>query len=198
MKFADHRNHTARRASRAGTIAALSLALLATALAAPVAAQTCRDNIDSTAPDSRYDIDSANGTVYDSATRLTWMRCLVGKSGNSCSGTATTMNWGTALKYARDLNAGGGFAGKTDWRLPNAKELGSLVERSCFSPAVNIDAFPGMPSIYYLWSSTQNHFITGDAGINTAWTLHLHDGNDYRKPKSNVYPHVLLLVRDDS
>jgi len=165
-------------------------------MTAPAAAQTCRPTIESTAPDSRYDINGSEGTVYDNVTGLTWMRCVVGKTGRGCSGVATTMNWQTALQYTRDLNAGGGYAGETNWRVPNTKELGSLIERRCFSPAVNANVFPGMPSNFYLWSSTQNHFDTGTAGLSYAWSMHLYDGNDYRKPKINAYPYILMLVRD--
>ena len=35
------------------------------------------------------------------------------------------------------LNAGGGFAGHTDWRIPNIKELQSIVDYEIANPSVN-------------------------------------------------------------
>lgn len=175
----------------------LTLGLLAALpLATPQAASSCNSSIERTAPDSRYTIDSANGTVFDKDTGLTWMRCLLGKapSGNSCTGSATGLSWKGALQKAATINAGGGYAGKTDWRLPNAKELGSLLERRCTSPAVNENVFPNMPSSDLVWSSTPNHFSTKQANSTYAWSMHLFDGNDYRKPKDN--PYRVLLVSD--
>lgn len=58
--------------------------------------------------------DNGEGTVTDAATGLTWMKADSGKA----------MLWEEALKYAEDLE----FAGQDDWRLPNAKELQSLVD----------------------------------------------------------------------
>ena len=59
-------------------------------------------------------IDNGDGTITDRATGLMWMK---GDSG-------ATMNWGQALAYAEGLE----YAGYDDWRLPNAKELQSIVD----------------------------------------------------------------------
>ena len=58
--------------------------------------------------------DNGNGTVTDHATGLTWMKADSGKG----------MNWADALAYAESLE----LAGHADWRLPNAKELQSIVD----------------------------------------------------------------------
>lgn len=58
--------------------------------------------------------DNGDGTVTDSATGLTWQRL----------DSANGMNWAEALAYADRLE----LAGKTDWRLPDAKELQSIVD----------------------------------------------------------------------
>jgi hypothetical protein len=55
-------------------------------------------------------------TVTDQATGLTWMRDDSGQA----------MDWPDALQYCQQL----ALAGYTDWRLPNAKELHSLVDYS--------------------------------------------------------------------
>jgi arylsulfatase A-like enzyme len=57
--------------------------------------------------------DNGNDTITDEATGLTWMKADSGKG----------MDWPTALEYAEGLE----FAGHSDWRLPNAKELQSII-----------------------------------------------------------------------
>jgi len=59
-------------------------------------------------------IDNGNGTITDSATRLMWQQSDSGKG----------VNWEEALKYAESLELGG----YDDWRLPNSKELQSIVD----------------------------------------------------------------------
>ncbi|MCF7848371.1 MAG: DUF1566 domain-containing protein [Kiritimatiellales bacterium] len=58
--------------------------------------------------------DNGDETVTDKATGLTWMQADSGKG----------MDWPTALEYAEDME----FAGHSDWRLPNAKELQSIID----------------------------------------------------------------------
>ncbi len=59
-------------------------------------------------------VDNGDGTVTDRATGLTWMQADGGKG----------MDWEEALAYAEGME----FAGLDDWRLPNAKELQSIVD----------------------------------------------------------------------
>jgi len=57
---------------------------------------------------------NGNGTISDKATGLMWKQDDSGKS----------MNWQDALSYAENKE----FAGFTDWRLPDTKELESIVD----------------------------------------------------------------------
>ncbi len=59
-------------------------------------------------------VDNHNGTIFDNATKLTWMK----------SDSKKGMNWENAIFYCENLN----YAGKTNWKLPNAKELQSIVD----------------------------------------------------------------------
>lgn len=58
--------------------------------------------------------ENKDGTVTDAATGLTWMKADSGKG----------MDWPHALEYAEDLK----LAGHDDWRLPDAKELQSIID----------------------------------------------------------------------
>ncbi len=116
-------------------------------------AQTCQDAVVATAPDVRY-LDNADGTVTDLYPGLMWKRCSEGQIGSDCStGTATTYTWQEALQHVETLNASAGYAGFTDWRLPNIKELASLVEEKCALPAINETLFPATQSLAY-WSAS--------------------------------------------
>jgi hypothetical protein len=97
-------------------------------------------------------IDNKNGTIMDSATGLMWQQ--------SDSGRGVT--WEEALKYAESLELGG----YNDWRLPNSKELQSIVDYSrsvqtTGSGAINsvfriteIQDPVGSKQYPYFWTST--------------------------------------------
>ena len=61
--------------------------------------------------------DNGNGTITDRATGLMWPKADSGKG----------MNWEAALAWVQQRNAEK-YLGHSDWRLPNAKELQSLVD----------------------------------------------------------------------
>ena len=73
--------------------------------------------------------------------------------------------WANALTYTEDVTV----CGFVDWRLPNSKELFSLVDRSQSNPALPVDnLFVNVQSLagYTYWSSTTNAEIPTEA-----WTL---------------------------
>ena len=103
-------------------------------------------------PTSDFTVNG-NGTVTHAKTGLVWKQCAEGLSGVACaSGAAAQMTWAGALKAANIANAAQ-FAGYTDWRLPNRKELESIVEFCGFDPAINQTVFPATPASM-LWSAT--------------------------------------------
>lgn len=122
-------------------IATLLLMLSSTNYAA------CNSSIIRTAPDSRYELLNSNTEVKDKKTGLIWQRCSLGQTWNttSCISNAVTYHWVDALQAAK--NIGGG------WRVPNIKELDSLIEQACYSPSINEVIFPNTQSGSY-WSSS--------------------------------------------
>jgi hypothetical protein len=85
--------------------------------------------------------------------------------------TGLTVNWQQALDHVNCLNQNS-FLGKTDWRLPNRKELRSLVDYSQGSPALPAgQPFTNILADNY-WSST-----TDAADTVRAWTVRMLDGN---------------------
>ncbi len=127
------------------------LGLLLTLITANVpAAQTCKyESIRATAPASRF-TDNGDGTVTDKAHGLQWKRCAEGQiwSGGTCTGTTTGHTWQQALQLADTAS----FADHDDWRLPNTKELSSIVERACYDPAIDLAVFSDHGGSF--WSSS--------------------------------------------
>ncbi len=111
--------------------------------------QSCNPNMIADAPDSRYTLN-ANGTAVDKKTGLTWMRCMLGQTWrhSTCEGYAQGYSWQSALQAAKSTV----FAGLNDWRLPNVKELQSLIENRCSDPRINRTVFPATDG--FLWSSS--------------------------------------------
>jgi hypothetical protein len=85
--------------------------------------------------------DNGDGTITDNVTTLMWQK----------QDNATGYTWANALTYCKNLSLGGYAVGS--WRLPNVKELKSIVDFTKYAPAINGTYFPGTKSSYY-WSST--------------------------------------------
>ena len=131
-------------------------------------AQTCVAGIQASNPTSVYVVDSATGTVFDTRTGLMWDRCALGQSGVSCaSGTASTFTWKEALNAAPAL---GTYKGYSDWRLPNVKELRSLVEECRVNPSINEFTFPNTPASFF-WSGSPSA-----GGATDAWYVYFYGG----------------------
>jgi Protein of unknown function (DUF1566) len=67
--------------------------------------------------------NNGDGTISDESTGLMWMQVDSGDFGAGPYGDGS-LNWEEALGWAEDLD----FAGHNDWRLPDAKELQSIVD----------------------------------------------------------------------
>jgi hypothetical protein len=109
------------------------------------------------APAKERFIPSADGTeVTDTLTGLIWQRCAEGMTWNSaaqtCDGDELGFYWLEALDYAKAHRAGG-------WRLPNIKELRSLVDYETPAPAIDHVAFPNTHGYIGYYSSTTSDLI---------------------------------------
>jgi hypothetical protein len=108
-----------------------------------------------------------NGTITDQATGLMWAQDDSGQG----------LNWEDALAYVAQMNAEN-YLGYSDWRLPNAKELQSLVDYSrspdttgsaALDPLFNATALTneaGQTDYPFYWSSTTH--VRADGSGTTA------------------------------
>jgi hypothetical protein len=94
-------------------------------------------------------VDNGDGTITDNATGLMWMRADSGEG----------MDWETALAYAQTQNEAN-YLGYSDWRLPNVKELQSIVDYN-YAPDAQDAAYDG-PALDPLFSVSE---ITNEAGV---------------------------------
>ncbi len=108
--------------------------------------------------------------VTDNLTGLMWA-----KSANLPNETKT---WQQALDYANNLS----LCGYTDWRLPNRKELLSLIDFSKYNPALSEGhPFTNVRSDIY-WSSN-----THANNTSVAWDVYMSSGIMYVSNKSDNY-----------
>jgi hypothetical protein len=117
-----------------------------------------------------------------------WKRCVEGLSGADCSsGTEIMHNWQQALQLAD----GHSFGGYSDWRLPNIKELASIVQLSCYDPAINLNVFPNDPDSYlypFVWSGSPY-----GGSSSSAWSVGFNDGDE--QPRLRSGSNRVRLVR---
>ena len=106
---------------------------------------------------SHADFTRENGVVTDSKTNLEWQ--------DNYSNQPNTLNdikrttWSEAINYCEELNLNG-----HGWRLPNVKELKSLVRRQ--EPAIHhIFRHYNRLTIASFWSSTTNTNNSDEAWI---------------------------------
>ena len=129
-------------------------------------------------PSPRF-TDHGDGTVTDHLTGLMWT-----KDANLPGGTKM---WEEALEYAASLNNGSGTYGYTDWRLPNIKELESIVDAERINPALpQGHPFNNVQNNSWYWSATTN-----DDMKTAAWILYLLTGqvdNQYKNTSHYVWP----------
>jgi len=127
-----------------------------------------------------YYTDHGDGTVTDNVTGLMWP-----KDGNGLgcwNGQTTT--WTEAIDYCESLD----FAGYTDWRLPNIRELASLINYGRVGPAIDTTVFINTDSGAYYWTSTPCDTSS------SAWSMQFYDGGSYPLNKT-FYSIYLRAVR---
>ena len=117
--------------------------------------------------------DNGDGTVTDNVTGLVWQK----------TDDNTTRNWDDAWTYCQALSLGG----ETDWHLPGANELMSIVYYGTINPAIDSFAFSGTNATLY-WSATTYASSSG-----SAWGVNFYSGGVDGHSKSD--PHYVRCVR---
>ncbi len=108
--------------------------------------------------------------VIDETTGLQWQDDTIVAS--------TERTWTEAIDYCENTLKLGSH---DDWRLPNKKELLSIVDRSRYDPAIDDTIFANISSDYY-WSSTTYASYSG-----YVWYVDFDDGYSGYTYKTNSY-----------
>jgi hypothetical protein len=135
---------------------------------------------------ARFVPNTVGDEVADTYTGLIWRRCAEGQSwdGTHCTGGYTTFTWDAALAHAQSEASRTSLA----WRVPNVKELKSLVNPAASNPA-SYPIFPETPSDLF-WASTP---IAGDASY--AWIVYFGNGYVDNHYGYRSYDYAVRLVR---
>ena len=113
--------------------------------------------------------------VVDRNTGLMWQQKIPVKK----------FSWESAVSYCNDLS----YAEYSDWRLPNPKELLTIVDNSKNDPAIDETYFPDTPDSHF-WSSSVYVAASGNA-----WGLDIRGKFEFFE-KSGT--HYVRCVRGDS
>jgi len=135
--------------------------------------------VEASTPTARFNF--TNELVRDLVTGLTWTRCPLGYSFDpsitGCvekSGATRILGWKDAIAKSVDPagDGTGSYLGKTSWRVPNIKELASIIEHGCLSPSVNKIVFPNTPVGAY-WTNSP---ISAEGDSLAAWVVDFGNG----------------------
>lgn len=148
------------------------------------AEQNCqKDKIAATTPTNRF-IDKNDGTVLDKQTGLIWRKYPEGISDSSPDTGTVKFSWKNALNQVKTVNE----TSEIKWRLPNIKELESIVEDQCSNPSINLGVFPNTDSFSF-WSSTPSKNESGKA-----WSVDFNNGGVSAESMNTL--NYIRLVRD--
>ena len=103
--------------------------------------------------------NNGDGTVTDLATGLVW----------SQSDNGSGLLWANALAWVQTRNAAN-YLGHNDWRLPNVKELQSIVN---YSNAPDYNNLPAIDTNYFTCTTTTNEAGTNDFPYYWTGTTHV-------------------------
>ncbi|MCF8031420.1 MAG: DUF1566 domain-containing protein [Desulfohalobiaceae bacterium] len=140
---------------------------------------SCRDSLQDAAlgmgapvPEPRFK-RIGEEIVLDLATDLCWPRDL--------SAFAFPVRWKEALRTINELNRDL-YLGRSDWRMPNRRELRSLIWHSAKKPALPPDhPFRGYQITWY-WTSTSSAMYPS-----YAWHIHLEGGRMFWGRKDQFF-----------
>ena len=133
--------------------------------------------------------DNSDGTVTDTKTGLMWKRCSEGQvwNGNTCVGEASTIGWDEAMPNDKQ-RPWPAFAGHDDWRLPDVKEMQSIVDYGRYRPSIDTNRFPNTPDVLF-WTASPNAYYSDYSWFVGFGFGFVNDGS------RNHYRYAVRLVR---
>lgn len=172
----------------------MRFALLLLFFTSTIQAQICvEDSIPETVSTENFDF-STSGVATDRIHGLTWQRCAYGMTWNAvtatCEGTPQKLTWQDALlKSTTDPALVG-----AGWRLPNFKEILTVIDYQCFIPPLNAELFPNAPAAINsgFWTSTPVQNTPTPTKVR-AWLIEL--GYGQLQQENLSVPQYVIYVR---
>jgi hypothetical protein len=123
-------------------------------------------------PALRFQMDAGATIAADRLTGLMWPTDTQTPGPAGVCNTGVDVSWQGALDHVACLNQNN-FLGRADWRVPNRKELRSLIDYSQTGPALPAGhPFATVGFGGFFWSST-----TDASNPARAWTINMLDGS---------------------
>lgn len=112
-----------------------------------------------------------------------------GNPGTPSAGSCHTAGRCDTEKYVQDVNAAPGLCGATDWRLPTALELESLLDLDGQELRIDTDFFPHTDAAPF-WSGSASA-----EEASHAWAIRFDPFNSYTRSEVRSHPFRVRLVR---
>ena len=127
----------------------------------------------------RFSRDDDKNIVIDRKTGLQWQ--------DNDGTKVIKRNWRDAITHCENLELDG-----NNWRLPNIRELNSIVDETRSNPAI-YNAFKNIENRKY-WSSTSTVEFNN---FDNAWFVHFSDGDSrWRFKDTDAHPGALIRDKD--
>lgn len=154
--------------------------------------------------------DNGDGTITDNATGLQWEKkddaggihdletyfnwCADGDSDFICDTPGSPMDGTIATVFLATLNAGSGFAGHTDWRIPNRFELETLVDLGTEEPTAypEFNDCPTGCALPNCSCTRADSYVSSTSVIQPSidyevWLVEFHEGRALRSAKATPF-----------
>lgn len=121
-------------------------------------------------PAQRFATNAGATFALDRVSGLVWTTATMSPGPAACADNGLNLTWQEALDHVACLNTNA-YLGRSDWRLPNRKELRSLADYSRGNPGLPAGhPFSDLDGLTY-WTSTSD-----PSAPNEAWTVSMFDG----------------------
>lgn len=141
----------------------------------------------------------SRGRVKDNSTGLIWTRCSLLEDDKpafdfNCKGNRKKYSWSEAVSVCQNLN----YEGESNWRLPNVKEMQSIVFYHHYSTGysnisqITEEAFPNVVNTIDFDNRYTNpiHYWTSTVHKNDnrfAWFVDFYNGNTSFSWRTTIY-----------
>ncbi len=121
--------------------------------------------------------------VIDLRNKIDWLKCSTGQQWsdqkNTCIGNAVKLDYDSIDEANKQLNE----QVEGNWRLPNRKELESIICKQCEGPKINKKLFPNTPAEPF-WTSQRNWWSP-----KFFWSVNFFTGHSYGRfvPEKELY-----------